>query len=405
MPQTLSAISHLSPRPAGSAAAKGQSQPLKDDKTFASLLGVEPAKAASGSKKLRLDTASAQAKTNDDVTDFSQSGSNERGSGQADASLASNAAMANQAQFIPAVSLASYIPISGTKEDVSLTQSSSSADASVALQTSRPLPQPSSKGLLGRTGSTATSAQDKRAINGAVQSYETSGDKQASRTPISVIEQTTAAAAVSLPATDTAATSLKTPLASAAPALDGVLNEAKPASAPKLAAAASSSALDTATTNLNAPLTPCAPAMERVPKNTAPTLAPKFAATPDTRGKASKSQSSPNLPRTAAAAPQSDKITSNANSDGLISDAGSRITSKIAMSPSSADPVKAPDDAVVVRSQTHFVPEAANAWDGIGGQIATASSAQDQAAAAGQVSFSPLGKQRELRAFDLLSPK
>ena len=59
MPQTLSAIPNFSPRPAG-AAVKVLSQPLKDDTTFASLLGVEkPAKAASASKKL----PSSQAKT------------------------------------------------------------------------------------------------------------------------------------------------------------------------------------------------------------------------------------------------------------------------------------------------------------------------------------------------------
>ncbi|HWJ17156.1 MAG TPA: flagellar hook-length control protein FliK, partial [Geobacterales bacterium] len=391
MPQTLSAISHLSPRPAGSAAVKGKSQPLKDDKTFASLLGFEkPAKAASGSKKLRSGIDSSQAKTNDDVADFSQSGSNERASSQADASLACTAVMANQTQFIPAVSLASYIPISGTKEDVSLTQNSQSADASAALQTSRPLPQSSPKGLLSGTGATATAAQDK---NDAVQSYETSGDKQASRAP-TVSEQTAAAAAVSSPATDTAATSLKTSLASAASALDGVPNKAKPAFA--LAAADSSSALDTATTNLNASFAPYAPAMDRVPKDTAPTLAPRFAAAPDTTAKTSEAQSSPNLPRTATAAPQSDRITSDANSDGLrisVSDARSGITSKIAIPPSSADPVKAPDAAVVVRSQTHFVPEPAKAGVGIAGQ--TASSAQDEGAAAGQTTLPPSGKQRD----------
>jgi hypothetical protein len=136
--------------------------------------------------------------------------------------------------------------------------------------------------------------------------------------------------------------------------------------------------------------------MDRVPKDTAPTLAPKFAAAPDTTAKTSEAQSSPNLPRTATAAPQSDSITSNANSDGLsisVSDARSGITSKIAIPPSSADPVKAPDAAVVVRSQTHFVPEPAKAGDGIAGRIATASSAQDQTAAAGQVTFPPSGKQ------------
>jgi flagellar hook-length control protein FliK len=48
----------------------------------------------------------------------------------------------------------------------------------------------------------------------------------------------------------------------------------------------------------------------------------------------------------------------------------------------------------VVRSQTHFVPEAAKAGDGIAGQIATASSAQDQAAA-GQVGFPFSRKQHD----------
>ena len=41
MPRTLSAIPHFSPGPAGRSAVKVLSQPLKDDKTFASLLGVE----------------------------------------------------------------------------------------------------------------------------------------------------------------------------------------------------------------------------------------------------------------------------------------------------------------------------------------------------------------------------
>jgi len=121
MPQTLSAIPNFSPRPAGGAAVKVLSQPLKDDTTFASLLGVEkPAKAASASKKL----PSSKAKTHGDVAGFSQSGSDEPASSQ-DTSLTSNPAMANQAQFIlagvPAVSLASYIPISGTEKDVSVT--------------------------------------------------------------------------------------------------------------------------------------------------------------------------------------------------------------------------------------------------------------------------------------------
>ncbi len=123
MPRTLSAIPHFSPKPAGRAAVKVLSQPLKDDKTFASLLDVEkPAKTASVSKKIRSGAASSQAQTSDDIAGFSQSGSDEPTSSQADTSLASNAAMANPTQFIPAVipavSLASYIPISGTEKDL-----------------------------------------------------------------------------------------------------------------------------------------------------------------------------------------------------------------------------------------------------------------------------------------------
>ena len=133
MPRTLSAIPHFSPKPAGRPAVKVLSQPLKDDKTFASLLDVEkPAKTASVSKKIRSGAASSQAQTSDDIAGFSQSGSDEPTSSQADTSLGSNAAMANPTQFIPAVipalPLASYIPISGTEKDP-VTQSSPSADA------------------------------------------------------------------------------------------------------------------------------------------------------------------------------------------------------------------------------------------------------------------------------------
>ena len=167
--------------------------------------------------------------------------------------------MANQAQFIlagvPAVSLASYIPISGTEKDVSVTQSS---DASRALQASRPLPQP----------------QDTQTINSVVRPYETAA--------------------------------------------------------------------------------PDTPAMDRVPKDPKPTLTPEFAAVSNTAAKTSEAEFAPNLLRAETAARQSGKIPSNANSDG-------GITSKIAMPPSPADPVKAPGAAVVVRSQTHFVPEAAKA--------------------------------------------
>ena len=230
MPRTLSAIPHFSPRPANPAAVKVLSQPLKDDKTFASLLGAEkPAKAGLASKKLPSGAASSQAKTHDDVVGFSQSGGDKAASSQADTSLASNAATTNQnnqAQFIQAgvqaVSLASYLPISGQKTGVSLSQSSPSAEANVALQASRPLPQPApaTKGSHRSAGATVTTAQDTHTINGTTQTYETAGDKPASHAQISVGERTTTAAAVTSSATGTAAISLKTPLASDAPVMD-----------------------------------------------------------------------------------------------------------------------------------------------------------------------------------------
>jgi len=356
MPHTLSAIPHFS-RPAGRATVKVPSQPLQNDKTFATLLGVEKAaKAAPVSKKLRSDAASSPANTHSDIAGFSQSDSDESANSQADTSLASNAAMANQAQFIPAVSLASYIPISGTEKDVSATQSSPSAEASLASQASRPLPQPTpaTKGSRSSAGAIATAAQDTQMSDGGVRSYETAGDKQASRATIPVSEQTAAAAAVSSSATDTAATSLKTPLAPDAPAIDGA------------------------------------------PKNHEPSPAPKLAAAQNRTAKSSEAQSSPHLLHATAAAAQSGNIPSAANSDGLkvsISDARSGITSKIAVPLSLADPVKAPSAPVVVRSQTHFVPEAAKAGNGVAAQTSTASSAQDQAATAGQVTFPPSRKQ------------
>ena len=134
--------------------------------------------------------------------------------------------------------------------------------------------------------------------------------------------------------------------------------------------------------------------MTSAPENPKPTLATKFAAAPNKTAKASEAQSSQNPPRVATAARQSSEIPSNANSDGLKSRAAqSGITSKIAMPPSSADPVKAPGAAVVVGSKTHFVPEAAKAGDSVAREIATASSAQNQAAAPGQVTFPSSRKQ------------
>ena len=404
MPRTLSAIPHFSPRPASRTAAKVLSQPLKDDKTFASLLGGEkPAKTASASKKLSSGAASLEAKTYDDVARYSQSGSDKSASSQAGTSPASDAAIpnqTNQAQFISAVSLASYIPISSTEKDVSVTKSSPSAEAKPASQASRPLlqPTPATKGLRSSTG--ATAAQDTRTMNSGTRSYETAGDKQASRAPTSVSDRTTATAAVSSSATDTAATSLKTRLATYAPAMDRVPRSPEPALASKLAAAVSSSATDTAATSLKIPLAPDAPAMDRVPKNPKPTLAPKLAAAQMAKSSEAPPSRSPLRDTNSA---QSGKITSNANSDGLkisVSDAQSGITSKITMPPSSADPVKASDAVVVVRSQTHFVPEAAKAGDDITGQIATLSSAQHQVVAAGQVTFPPSPKRTRLRAFN-----
>ena len=464
MPQTLSAIPHFSPRPASRAAAKVQSQPSKDDKTFASLLGVEElAKTASASKKTRSGAASSKDKTNDDVAGFSQSGSDKGASSQTDTSLASNAAISNQnnqAQFIaagvPAVSLASYIPVSATEEDVSVTQSSPSAGSSRASQK-------------GGAGATATAAQDAQTTNGAVQSYETSGDKQASGAALSVGGGTTAATAVSSSAMDTAATSLKTSVGPAAPAVHGTPKNAKPSFAPKLAAADSSSATntaaaslntslapvpsspdnpeptlapkfaaanssaatDTAATSLNTPLTPVPSSPDNpeptlapqfaaadassatdtaatslktslapvpsAPDNPEPTLAPKFAAA-DASSATDKAATSSNTPLTPvpsapknpepilapkfAASPNTTAKTSEAQSSPNFAQSG--VTFKIAMPPSSADPVKAPGEAVVVASQTHFVPETAKAGHSVAWEIAAASSAPGQAAAAGQ---------------------
>ncbi len=96
MPQTLSAIPHFSPRPAGrTAAAKGLPQPAKDANTFASLLGVENSAKGSSpsvSKKQRSGTVlsedadEAKAHENGDSTANQQTGT----------SVAANAAITDQ---------------------------------------------------------------------------------------------------------------------------------------------------------------------------------------------------------------------------------------------------------------------------------------------------------------------
>ena len=471
MPRTLPAIPHFSLRPAGQAAVKALPQPLKDNTgTFASLLGVEkPVKGATASisKKLRFGAASSKTDTHDANT---HDDSDNTTSGQAGTGVVTHAAITDQTNqpqltpaLAPAISLASYIPISSTEKHVSVTQSTPSVEASPALQASRPLPQPTptqtSKGLHSGAGVTAVAAQDTQTTNSAVRSYETSGDQQVSRAPTPARSQTTTAAEVSSLATDTAPNSPKTPSTAAAasspatdtaanspktsstaaavsspatdtaanspkasstaaavssPATDTAANSPKTSStaaaisspatdtaanspkASSTAAAVSSPATDTSAASSKTPLAPDAPTMDRAPKNPEPALPSKLTAAPNWTAKSSETPSSRNSLAAANKAPQGDNIASKANSDGLkrsISNAQSGITPEIAKPSSSADPVKTPDAAVVVRSQTHLVPKTVKAADRVVAQIATGSSSQDQAASAEQSTVPPSQRQ------------
>ncbi len=337
MLRTPFAIPHLSPKPAGRAAVKAPPQPSTDQAgTFASLLGgAKPVKVGSDPKKSGSGAASSSAKSHDDDAALSQSASDD----PAKSSAASDALIAgqpNQVQFSPGgaltISLASYMPLSGAQNDVSVTGSSPSANSSLATQSSRSLPHHS------RAGTTATAAQDTPRGKGGVRSYAASGDNQAPAGDREIAPAADASPAVD--ATDTGS---------------GMPPAFNPAAAVNMAAKS---------------------------PETAPAL--KSARATNRTAKGSETQSLPNLLPAANTASQSAKIARASNAD-----AEDGTTSNIAMTPSPAGSVKAPSPAVVVSSKTHFVPEAPHpavtAGNGVATQIATGNLRQDQAEAAGQV--------------------
>ena len=116
-----------------------------------------------------------------------------------------------------------------------------------------------------------------------------------------------------------------------------------------------------------------------------------------------KSPETPSTPNFAAAANTTSQSTKIPRASDIFaghepgsalpaSDGENEKAQKIAATPSSASLVKAPAQAAVVSSQTHFVPEAlhsaALAANAVAGEIAAGSSRQDQADAAGQAASS-----------------